>query len=242
MKRLVIIPLILLSLTLSAQKKQQKTESPQTKPQTQTQVPVQETMKLTNNVDSTQYILGAYLGQYMQTNGLTVTNASLFIKGMDDVLGGKPLMVPADSIPKRMSEYLSLRVAEKSKILEKQLFDAVKGQPGVGTLPNGVCYVIVKAGEGLRPLPADTITMHVKGYLPEGLLFEDTYAKNTPLKSTPANLIPGLKDALQIMTAGSVWRIYIPSALAYGEKGVPGVIPAYSAVVFDLELLNIINK
>lgn len=241
MKKLLTIPLILLSLTLSAQKKQQKTESPQTKPQTQTQAPVQETMKLTNNVDSTQYILGAYLGRYMQANGLAVTNANLFIKGMDDVLGGKPLMVPADSIPKRMSEYLTLAAVERNKMLEKQLFDAVKGQPGVGTLPSGVCYVIVKTGEGVRPLPADTITMHVKGYLPEGLMFEDTYSKKTPLKSTPGNLIPGLKDALQIMTAGSVWRIYIPSALAYGEKGVPGVIPAYSAVVFDVELLSILK-
>jgi len=237
MKKILIIPLILLSLTLSAQKKQQKTVSPQTKPEQQT--PVQETPKLTSNADSTQYILGAYLGQYMQANGLTVTNASLFIKGMDDVLGGKPLMVPADSIPKRMSEYLTITTAERSKFLEKQLFDAVKGQPGVGTLPSGVCYVIAKAGEGQRPVAADSVTMHVKGYLPDGLMFEDTYAKNTPLKATPGNLIPGLKDALQIMTAGSVWRIYVPSALAYAEKGVPGVIPPWSAIVFDIELLTV---
>ena len=241
MKKLLIIPLILLAITLSAQKRQQqKTEPAQTK--TEQQAPVQETPKLTNNTDSTQYILGAYLGQYMQANGLAVTNANLFIKGMDDVLGGKPLMVPSDSIPKRMSEYLTLAAVERNKMLEKQLFDAVKGQPGVGTLPNGVCYVIVKAGEGVRPLPADSITMHVKGYLPEGLLFEDTYAKNTPLRSTPANLIPGLKDALQIMTAGSVWRVYIPSALAYADKGIPGVIPPYSAIVFDVELLTIKPK
>lgn len=243
MKKLIIIPLILLALTLNAQKKTQK-NAPQTKTETQTQpqTQVQETLKLTNNADSTQYILGAYLGQYMQANGLAVTNANLFIKGMDDVLGGKPLMIPADSIPKRMSEYLTLAAVERNKLLEKQLFDAVKGQPGVGTLPNGVCYVISKAGEGQRPVASDSITIHVKGYLPDGLMFEDTYAKNTPLKATPGNLIPGLKDALQIMTAGSVWRVYIPSALAYAERGVPGVIPPYSAIVFDIELLTVKPK
>ena len=232
---------MLLPLTLCAQKRQQqKTEAPQTKPQTQTEV--QETLKLTNNVDSTQYILGAYLGQYMQANGLIVTNANLFIKGMDDVLGGKPLMISADSIPKRMSEYLSLMTVERNKMLEKQLFDAVKGQPGVGSLPNGVCYVIVKAGTGMRPEVGDSITIHVKGFLPDGKQFEDTYPKNTPLKTTPANMIPGLRETIQIMPAGSLWRIYIPSSLAYAETGVPGIIPPYSAIVFDVELLSIMNK
>jgi FKBP-type peptidyl-prolyl cis-trans isomerase len=243
MKRLIIIPLFLLSLILSAQKRQQQKSDPaQTKPETQTQTPAQEPLKLTNGDDSTQYIIGAYLGQFMLTNGLRVTNASLFIKGMDDVLAAKPMLVPADSVPKRMAEHLSKMTVERNKLLEKQLFDAVKGQPGVGTLPTGVCYVIVKAGTGPRPQVADSVIIHVKGYLPEGILFEDTYARNTPLRTTPGNLIPGLKDALQIMTEGSVWRIYIPSALAYAEKGIQGIIPPYSAIVFDVELLTVKTK
>jgi FKBP-type peptidyl-prolyl cis-trans isomerase len=85
------------------------------------------------------------------------------------------------------------------------------------------------------------VAIHIKGYLPEGILFEDTYTKNTPYKTTPSSLIAGMKETLQIMPVGSLWRVFIPSALAYGEKGVPGVIPAYSAVVFDVELLNIIK-
>jgi FKBP-type peptidyl-prolyl cis-trans isomerase len=248
MKKLIIIPLFFLALTLSAQRKTQKTESAQTKEQPQPtsqttpQTPVQEPLKLTNGDDSTQYIIGAYLGQFMLTNGLKVTNANLFIKGIDDVLAAKPMLVPADSVPKSMAEHLSKMTVERNKLLEKQLFDAVRGQPGVGTLPNGVCYVIAKAGTGTRPMVADSVIMHVKGYLPEGILFEDTYAKNTPLRTTPGNLIPGLKDALQIMTAGSVWRIYIPSALAYAEKGVQGIIPPYSAIVFDVELLTVKMK
>jgi FKBP-type peptidyl-prolyl cis-trans isomerase len=222
---------IMFSQGIIAQQQTQKTTTPQTK--------TTPAVKLTNGADSTQYILGAYLGQYLVANGLSITKADLFIKGMDDVVTGKPLMVPADSIPKRMNEFLTVSNIERSRFLEKQLFDAVKGQPGVGSLPTGVCYVIVKAGTGPRPQVADSITAHVKGYLPDGRMFEDTYPKNTPLRSTPANLIPGLRETLQIMPEGSVWRIYIPATQGYAEKGVQGIIPPYSAIVFDVELIKV---
>ena len=231
MRKAIIVSLILIPLTLSAQK-------------SKTKEPVNQSagiITLSNAIDSSQYILGAYLGQYLRANNLAVTNPALFNRGLDDVLSGKPLLVAADTIPKIVNAYLSQAVIERNKVLEKQLFEAVKSQPGVGVLPSGVCYVNARAGEGASPLVADTVTMHVKGYLPDGTLFEDTYTRNTPLKALPENLIPGLKEAVQIMQAGSVWRIYIPSALAYGEKGIPGIIPPFSALVFDVELLSI-NK
>ena len=230
MKNFQFVILIFLSISLQAQ---QKPASAPAKPQVE--------IKLTNGVDSSQYILGAYLGQYLNANGIAITKPDLFIKGMDDVLTNKKLLVSADSIPKRMNEYMNQMVMERNRALEKQLFTNVKGQPGIGNLPDGVCYAIVKAGTGSRPLLTDSVSIHVKGYLPEGKIFEDTYTGNKPFRTTPATLIPGLKETLQIMPAGSLWRIYIPSALAYGEKGISGVIPPYSAVVFDIELLNIIK-
>jgi FKBP-type peptidyl-prolyl cis-trans isomerase FklB len=231
----LLLTLIILMLTIkvSAQTQQQKTSSNQSK--------TQQVVKLANEADSSQYILGAYLGQYLSANGIAITKPDLFIKGMDDVLAGKPLLVTADSIPKRMNEYLSKMVIERNRALEKQLFDNVKGKPGVGNLPDGVCYIIVKAGTGLRPQLNDSVSIHIKGFLPDGKQFEDTYTRNVPYRTTPSSLIAGMKEALQIMPAGSVWRVFIPSELAYGEKGVPGVIPAYSAVVFDVEILNIIK-
>jgi len=194
---------------------------------------------LTNETDSSQYILGAYLGQYLNANGLAITNANLFLRGMDDVLNNRELMVNADSIPRKMNEYLVKMNRERNQLLESQLFERVKGQPGVGILPNGVCYMISKPGTGARPQLTDSVEMHLKGYLPTGTLFEDTYSRETPLKTTPGNLIVGMREALQIMPAGSVWRIFIPSSLAYGEQGVQGVIPPYSAVVFDIELISV---
>ena len=230
MRKVLTIVFILCSFFLQAQ---QKPASAPAKPQAE--------LKLTNGADSSQYILGAYLGQYLNANGIAITKPDLFIKGMDDVLTNKKLLVSADSIPKRMNEYMNQMVMERNRALEKQLFTNVKGQPGIGNLPDGVCYAIVKAGTGSRPLLTDSVLIQVKGYLPEGKIFEDTYTGNKPFRTTPATLIPGLKETLQIMPAGSLWRIYIPSTLAYGEKGISGVIPPYSAVVFDIELLNIIK-
>jgi FKBP-type peptidyl-prolyl cis-trans isomerase len=232
-KKIIVLTFTVLLLTTSINAQQ-----PAQKPAA-TSTPAQEQIKLTSSADSSQYILGAYLGQYLIANGLAITNASLFIKGMDDVLANKPLLVTADSIPKKMNEYLVKMTRERNQLLETQLFEKVKGQPGVGILPNGVCYIIAKPGTGQRPQITDSVEIHIKGYLPTGTLFEDTYARNKPLRTTPATLIPGMKEPLQIMPAGSVWRIFIPSSLAYGEKGVQNIIPPYSAVVFDVELLSV---
>jgi FKBP-type peptidyl-prolyl cis-trans isomerase len=210
----------------------------QQKPPVTTQK-AQPATRLSDGADSSQYILGAYLGQYLAANSIAVTKPDLFLRGLDDAINGKPLMVNADSIPVKMNEYLNKIVIERGRALEKMLFDNVKGKPGVGTLPDGVCYIIVKAGTGPRPLVTDSVSIHIKGYLPDGKQFEDTYTRNTPYITTPASLIEGMKEILQVMPEGSLWRVFIPSTLAYGGKGVQGVIPAWSAVVFDIELLNV---
>ncbi|MCE9540357.1 MAG: FKBP-type peptidyl-prolyl cis-trans isomerase, partial [Bacteroidetes bacterium] len=117
--------------------------------------------------------------------------------------------------------------------------EKIKGQPGMGVLPSGVCYAIVKVGTGIRPQVADSVEMHLKGFMADGKQFEDTYPKNTPYKASPENVIPGMKEILQIMPAGSLWRVYIPSAMAFGEKGLTGVIPPYAALIYEVELLKV---
>jgi FKBP-type peptidyl-prolyl cis-trans isomerase len=138
-----------------------------------------------------------------------------------------------------MNEYLGKSAEERNKLMEKQLFEAVKGQPGLGSIPSGVCYLVSREGKGLRPLLADSVSLNVKGYLPDGTVFEDSFARKAQLKATPGNLIPGLRDILQIMPEGSVWRIYIPSSQGYGDRGIQGIIPPWSALVFDVELVKV---
>ena len=189
--------------------------------------------------DSLQYILGAYLGQYVVSNGFAITNPTLFKKGMDDVMFGKQMLVNADSIQPLINKYQSSAAIERGKRQEKALFESIKSQPGIGVLPSGVCYTIVKAGTGRRPQLADSVQLHLKGFLADGKLFEDTYPKNTPYMTSPNGVIPGMKEILQIMPAGSLWRIYIPYSLAFAEKGVAGLIPPYSALIYEVELLTV---
>lgn len=226
MKKLVII-LLLFTITGFAQKTQVAGGNSSI------------TVKLNSGMDTMQYVLGAYLGQYISTNGFVISNPAIFKKGLEDVLNGKPLMVNADSIPRLMSHYEKLGGKERNIAQEKILFEKIKGQPGMGVLPSGVCYAIIKVGTGSRAMPTDSVEMHLKGFFADGRQFEDTYPKNTPYKTSPDNVIAGMKEVLQIMPAGSLWRVYIPSAMAFGEKGIAGLIAPYAALIYEVELLKV---
>ncbi|PLX20721.1 MAG: peptidylprolyl isomerase, partial [Marinilabiliales bacterium] len=177
--------------------------------------------------------------QWMVKNNLQVTNANIFLKGMDDALSNKTLAVADSSIAPIVSAYQMTAQMDRSKLLEEQLFASLKGKAGVGVLPSGVHYIVIEKGAGSRPNASDTIVFHAKGVFPDGTLFEDTYQKNQAITNVASNLIPGLNEAMQLMPVGSTWRIFIPSALAYGSAGIPGKVPPYSALVFDIKLLEI---
>lgn len=199
-------------------------------------------LKLSVPQDSIQYTLGAYLGAWIINNGFTVTNTELFKKGMDDVLLNRPLLIDAASITTKLDGYQKRLISQRSSQQERILFENIKGKDGVGMLPSGVAYVVMKAGNGIRPQLNDSVLIHVKGFLPDGNTFEDTYAKKEPLRVIPAGLIPGMSEALQIMPVGSTWRLIIPSALGYAERGIPGLIPAYSALIFEVELIDAVRR
>lgn len=219
----------LVSFTASAQTRQGKQA-------------VEKPINLTAPQDSLQYTLGAYLGAWIINNGFTVTNPVIFRKGMDDVLLNRPLLIDAASVASKLDGYQKRLISARSSQQERLLFENLKGKEGVGMLPSGVAYVVMKAGNGIRPQLNDSVLIHVKGFLPDGSTFEDTYAKKAPLRSTPSGLIPGMSEALQIMPVGSTWRLIVPSALGYAERGIPGLIPAYSALIFEVELIDALRR
>jgi FKBP-type peptidyl-prolyl cis-trans isomerase len=215
------------------------TASAQTRPGKQA---VEKPINLTAPQDSLQYTLGAYLGAWIINNGFIVTNPVIFRKGMDDVLLNRPLLIDAASVASKLDGYQKRLISARSSQQERLLFENLKGKEGVGMLPSGVAYVVMKAGNGIRPQLNDSVLIHVKGFLPDGSTFEDTYAKKAPLRSTPSGLIPGMSEALQIMPVGSTWRLIVPSALGYAERGIPGLIPAYSALIFEVELIDALRR
>jgi FKBP-type peptidyl-prolyl cis-trans isomerase len=151
----------------------------------------------------------------------------------------KPLAVTDSTIVRRIAAYQLTMQNERSRQLEEQLFAALKGKPGVGVLPNGVHYIVVKAGTGIRPTAKDSVVINAIGIFPDGTLFEDTFQKKKPITTLTGSLIPGLNETIQLMPEGSVWRIFVPSALAYGPAGLASVIPPNTALVFDITLMEV---
>ncbi len=199
-------------------------------------------ISLKNKADSIQYALGAYMGRYMIVGGFESVNLNYFLPGLNDAYSNKPKLINDSICFVLISNYQSEAEKQKGKLLEQELFNALKDRPGVGKLPSGVQYSILKQGaKGPKPLETDSIKIHFKGTLPDGTVFENTFLRNTPLATTPATLIPGLKEILQLMSVGDTWQVFIPSALGYGEKG-NGRIPANSALLVTVELLEIANK
>ncbi|MFC2152141.1 FKBP-type peptidyl-prolyl cis-trans isomerase [Bacteroidota bacterium] len=199
----------------------------------------QKELTFNSGIDTLQYALGAHLGQWMVKNNFQVQNANLFLLGMDDVLNKRKLAIPDSIITPLIVVYQQATLNEKSKLLEQQLFSSLKGKTGVGVLPNGVHYIIRRQDEGVRPTANNTVSINAVGVLPDGSIFEDTYKKKQPITTSLNNIIPGLKEVIQLMPVGSVWRIFIPSELGYGAAGLQNVVPPYSALVYDIELLEI---
>lgn len=224
----LLLATLLISAGLSAQQPQAKTISvPNT------------LVKLTSKADTLQYTLGAFIGQWMVKNGFAVTNQTLFKRGMDDVLQNKKLAVTDSTIAPIVSAYQMATQNARSRALEEQLFTALKGKPGIGALPSGVHYLVIKAGTGVRPNAQDSIVINAIGVFPDGTVFEDTFQKKKEITTLTSNLIPGLNESIQLMPEGSVWRIFIPSVLAYGSAGLSNVIPPNTALVFDITLMSV---
>lgn len=195
-------------------------------------------VKLNDAADSMQYTLGAFIAQWVNSNGFHISNPSLFMRGMDDVFQNKPRAVPDSTIGPRIISYQQAAQKGRAMQLEQQLFTSIKDKPGIGTLPNGVKYVILKTGKGIHPGDKDTLVINLIAKLADGTVVDDTYQTKKPFVTFLAGLFPGLSEPVQIMTEGSKWQLFIPSVLAYGDKGTT-LIPPNSALIIEVELLEV---
>lgn len=195
-------------------------------------------LQLRNAADSVQYALGVYIGEYLAKGGFTTLNLDYFLSGLNDRYRNNPRLIKDSLVYPLIADYQTNFQLQKSKALEKELFALLKDKPGVGKLPSGVQYTIINPGKGPKPNETDSVLIHYKGTLPDGRVFENTFVTNQPVKTTPATLIPGLNEVLQLMPVGSRWQAFIPASLGYGEKG-NNRIPPNSALLILVELIEI---
>ncbi len=211
-----------------------------------------------NNTDSVSYAVGIRMVQSLKAQGFDNVNVSLLQKAISDVTQNrKPLLTDAD-IYKCMGEFqqkvaavkdaeAKKEIAAKSGVNRKEGAEFLANnakRAGVITLPSGLQYEILKAGTDntTRPTLASTVKVHYTGTLLNGTKFDSSVDRGQPITFPLTNVIQGWQQAVQLMTVGSKWKLYIPADLAYGDYPQPGgAITPGATLVFEVELLGIEN-
>ena len=135
---------------------------------------------------------------------------------------------------------MSNKIEEQKKAGEAFMLTN-KEKPGIVVLPEGLQYEVLKEGTGKQPVISDAIKAHYKGALLDGKEFDSSFKRNQPFSAPLRSLIKGWQIAIPLMKEGSHWRLWIPSDLAYGDRGAGGDIPGGATLIFEVELLEILK-
>ena len=195
-------------------------------------------------MDKVSYALGLSIGNNFQNSGINDLQIEDFVKGLKDILGGQAPEISYDEAKQVINDYFMTLQKEKFEINKKageEFLNINKGKAGVVTLPSGLQYQVLQKGEGPKPTASDKVKCHYHGTLINGTVFDSSVQRGEPAVFGVSQVIPGWVEALQLMPVGSKWRLFIPSDLAYGEHGAGEAIEPNSALVFDVELLDIVK-
>ncbi len=191
------------------------------------------------------YALGYQIANNMKRQGVAIDAAS-FGAAVKDVMAGKDSRLTEDQMRDAMKKMAEGREAETKKVAASNLeaankfLEQNKTKDGVKTTESGLQYKVIEEGKGKKPKEGDVVEVHYRGKLLDGKEFDSSYSRNAPAQFPVKAVIPGWTEALQLMTVGSKYELYIPPKLAYGEQGNQ-VIPPNSALIFEVELLKIVK-
>jgi FKBP-type peptidyl-prolyl cis-trans isomerase FklB len=194
--------------------------------------------------DSLSYALGVQTAEYYKMQGVENINIDLVKKAYEDVYNNKTLLITSEesntTIQKKLQEFMMNKSNAEKQASSKFLAENKKRQ-GVITLPSGLQYEVITKGTGAIPVATDTVKTNYIGSLIDGKEFDNSYSRGEPIVIPVTGVIRGWVEALQLMPVGSKWKLYIPSELGYGDRGA-GTIPGGAALVFTIELLDIVHK
>lgn len=200
-------------------------------------------------MDKLSYSLGIGIGSQLLDMGSENLVAEDFAQAVKDVIEGNPLAVDQKEAQKLVNQYLqdaearkhvemSKKGAQAKSEGEKYLEENAK-KPEVKTLPSGLQYIILNEGSGKKPNATDNVKCHYEGTLIDGTIFDSSYRRGEPAVFPLNGVIAGWTEGLQLMNEGAKYRFFIPFDLAYGENGAGNLIPPYAALIFDVELLQV---
>jgi FKBP-type peptidyl-prolyl cis-trans isomerase FklB len=188
------------------------------------------------------YSLGVSVGLNLKDQGFEVNSVEDFAQAMNDVLSGNDLAIPAEKVNEIVNNYfqdLQAKRAAEMQEGQKAFFEENGKREQVTTTDSGLQYEVFTEGKGEKPASTDKVTVHYHGTLIDGTVFDSSVQRGEPASFPVNGVIQGWQQALTLMTVGSKWRVFIPSELAYGERGAGNAIPPHSPLVFDIELISI---
>lgn len=194
-------------------------------------------------MDKFSYGLGMGIGQNLLSMNVSEISVEDFIKGMQAVLQGeKPEMSHIEAQQVVSEHFQKLAEQQYAKVkAEGEAFLAANGKKeGVVTLPSGLQYQVLVEGSGKKPKATDRVRCHYEGTLIDGTVFDSSVRRGQPAVFGVSQVIAGWVEALQLMSEGSKWRLFIPQNMAYGAHGAGENIPPYSALIFDVELIAVL--
>ena len=194
------------------------------------------------------YSIGYQIGSDFRRQGVEFS-PEMLIRGVEHAASGtEPMLKPAEmratlsQLQQRVSaqdKQTQPAVAAGQAATAETFLAGNAGRQGVVTLPSGLQYKVLAEGEGATPGASDTVTVHYRGTLVDGTEFDSSYRRNRPATFAVNRVIAGWTEALQLMQEGDKWQLFIPPALAYGERGAGKRIPPNSALIFEVELLSV---
>ena len=206
---------------------------------------------LKTDLEKMSYTLGLDAGTRLQSIPIEV-DLAIFFKGVEDTIKeNKPLLTPEEA------EAMTIKIRQEviQKEIEQMMKDAEKNRKegeaflaengkkeGVVTTKSGLQYIILEEGNGPTPTPTDEVEVHYEGTLIDGTVFDSSYKRGESITFPVNRVIAGWTEALQLMKVGSKYRLFIPSALGYSERGAGDAIGPNAVLIFEVELLSIVEE
>lgn len=203
-------------------------------------------------LDRISYALGLSMGNNFKASGIEKIDFQDFADGVAAVFNGLAPKMSYDEAKAEIQKFFGEMEARQKEAASKmaevnskagEAFLAENGKRvEVRTTPSGLQYEVLTEGDGPQPSADDQVEVHYTGKFIDGTVFDSSVDRGQPATFGVTQVIPGWVEALQLMKAGSKWRLFIPSALAYGPNGVPGTIGPNQTLIFDVELIKVIGK
>lgn len=194
-------------------------------------------------MDKLSYALGLVIGHNLNGMGVKNIDNADFAQAVADVLSGNTTALTDAEAQQIVTEFLQKQEEEKGKEAREagEAFLAENAtKEGVVVLPSGLQYLVLEEGKGKKPAATDQVKCHYEGRLIDGTVFDSSYRRGEPATFPLNGVIAGWTEGLQLMGEGAKYRLFIPYNMAYGTRGAGASIPPYAALVFDVELLEVL--